>query len=618
MSEALYRHYERELMFIRQMAQQFARQYPAAAGRLLLEPNRSVDPHVERLIEAFAYLTARVQQKLDDDFPELTDALFSVLYPHYLAPIPSMAVVQFDMEPANAQPGGLLIPSQSRLHTQKVDGVACLFRTCYPVTLWPVEITKMQLQPPPFPQSLRAPEGSAAVLRMQLDCLGDLTFSTMSLDRLRFHFFGDSALVARLYELIFNHAIQVQFRSTEKENTSPPVVLRPQECLHQVGFDRDEGLLPYPNQSFLGYRLLTEFFAFPPKFLFLDLGGWPQVAEANFGRRVEVDIYLDRTAKSLEQEVDNQTFRLGCAPVVNLFEQTAEPIPLDHTHYEYRVTPDVHHPRGLEVYSIDSLSSAEPRSVKKYKPFYSISHRSSWNPSDGQECYWYASRRPSIREDDRGSEVFLHLVDLDFNPRLPAEAVLIPRTTCTNRNLPLKLQQIGELLQFELESAIPLKRIRCLRSPTAPLRPPLQRYAHWRLISSLSLNHLSIADSAEGRDTLQEILRLYDFADPKDGRQLSAVNRQLIDGITAVQSRRVVGRLGGPAAGGFCRGVEVTLEMDEQKYVGTGAFLFASVLERFLALYTSINSFTQLVARIQNEEGVMKKWSPRAGEIHLL
>jgi type VI secretion system protein ImpG len=214
--------------------------------------------------------------------------------------------------------------------------------------------------------------------------------------------------------------------------------------------------------------------------------------------------------------------------------------------------------------------------------------------------------------------VYLNLVDLDFNPRAPAEGVLVARTLCTNRDLPIQLQRVGQELAFELEAAAPLARISCLRTPTATLRPPPRRGRHWRLISHLSLNHLSIADAEEGRAALQEILRLYDFADPKAAQQQVDVTRQLIEGITAVGSRRVVGRTGTPIASGFCRGVEITIDFDEQKYVGTGVFLFACVLERFLGLYASINSFSQLIARTRRAEGDLKKWPPRAGERQLI
>jgi type VI secretion system protein ImpG len=151
-----------------------------------------------------------------------------------------------------------------------------------------------------------------------------------------------------------------------------------------------------------------------------------------------------------------------------------------------------------------------------------------------------------------------------------------------------------------------------------PLRPPTRRGAHWRLISHLCLNHLSLATEGDGKDALQEILRLYDYSDADMTPQLAAVTRHLIEGIVSVSSRRVTGRTGRGAASGFARGIEVSVEFDEQKYVGSGVYLFASVLERFLALYVSINSFSQTIARTTQGERYFKKWPPRAGEQLLL
>jgi type VI secretion system protein ImpG len=613
MSESIYRYYERELLFIRQQAQEFAKQYPGAAGRLLLEPNRSVDPHVERLIEAVALLAGRVQHKLDDEFPELTDAILNILYPHYLTPIPSLAIVQFIPDPARTpMKDGFVLPRHSRLRSRPVHDLPCKYRTSYPVHLWPVSVASARLHPPPFPADFRPPPGTAAALRLVLEGQAGAKFSDLSLETLRFHLLGEGQAIASLYEVLLNHTIQVALRPVG-DATKKPILLTPAEALKPVGFEADEGLFPYPARSFVGYRLLTEFFAFPVKFLFLDLTGLGRACRAGFGRSMEVVFFLGRTNPTLEQGVDANTFRLGCAPIVNLFEQIVEPIDLNQTRYEYRIVPDVAQPLGMEVYSVDEVTSTDPAAgvTTTYEPFYSFRHTSG---PDDRRAFWYATRRASTREGDRGTDTFLNLVDLDFEPRVPAAPTLIVRTTCTNRDLAGHLQRAGDQLYLELEAVAPLAGLRCVRSPTLPLRPPRRRGAYWRLVSHLSLNHLSISDPLEGKAALQEILRLYDFSDPESGQQLAEVNRLLIEGILGVSSRRVIGRTGTAAASGFCRGVEVTVELDEEKYIGTGVYLFASVLERFLGLYASLNSFTQLVARTKQGEGVLRKWPPRAGE----
>lgn len=611
MSQELYPYYEKELIAIRRLADEFAKQYPAAANRLMLEANRSTDPHVERMLEGFALLAGRVHMKLDDDFPELTDALLSVLYPHYLTPVPSCGVMQFVADPTRVPLlDGFEIPRESRLFTTAaVDDVQCRYRTVYPVWLWPLAITAARLHPPPFPTGIKAPTGTTAVLKVSLQCEAGAVFSKLSIDELRFHLVGENQNVAELYELLLNHVIQID--AIDPEKPAKPVSL-PASAFQAVGFGEDEGLVPYPQQSFPGYRLLTEFFAYPAKFWFLDLKHLDRLVQAGFGSKVDIIIYLRRSTANLEAAVNTGTLRTSCTPVVNLFEQTAEPIVLTMAATEYRVIPEVAHPLGYEVYSIDEVSGVEPSQGinVKYNPFYSVTHAEGrGNP----EAYWYATRKQATRENDRGTEVFLQVVDRSWSPTMPAVSTLIVHTTCMNRNLPSSLARAGDKLKMDLEMAAPLAEIKCVRSPTMPLRPPRRKGGHWRLLSHLSLNHLSLAEGEDARIAFQEILRIYDFSDPAVGQQLADVNRFLVDGLIGLTSRRVVGRVDDPVASGFCRGTEITIHLDEEKYVGTGSFLFASVLERFFALYATINSFTQLIAKSRDGKGVIKAWPPRAG-----
>ena len=597
-------YYERELTFFRQMGAEFAAKYPKIASRLLLEADRSEDPHVERLIQAFAFLASRIHHKLDDEFPEITDALLGVLYPHYLAPIPSMSIAQFVLDPDQGKlTSGHHIPRGSMLYSQSVNGSPCRFRTCYPVTLWPLEVASARFD---APDRVSPSPKAAAVIRLELRCLGGTPFTDLELNSLRFFLHGESPLVYALYELLFNNTCQVQFRPLEEQKGIKPIVL-PARCLKTVGFGPDEGVLPYTPRSFLGYRLLQEYFAFPEKFLFFDLGELDRTVRARFRTGVEVLLFLDKPPR-LEQPINADTFRLGCTPIVNLFEQVAEPIRVTHAETEYRVVPDVGRQQATEVYSVDSVTSVSPYLPEPiiFEPFYSFKHATE---REQQQAFWHTTRRPSPRKGDTGTEVYLSLVDLNFRPTLPAIETLTLHITCTNRDLSGKLPFGGERGDLDLEGAAPLSRIRCLKKPTETIRPSLRRGAQWRLISHLSLNYLSICEG--GRDALQEILKLYDFSD-------SNVIRQQIAGITHVTSRRVVGRPTSMPWNGFCRGMEITLEFDEDRYVGSGVFLFASVLEKFFGLYGSMNSFTQLIAVTKQREEPLRRWLPRAGEQILL
>jgi type VI secretion system protein ImpG len=617
MGDELLNYFHHELTFLRQMGAEFGGKYPKIARRLVLEEDKCEDPHVERLIEAFAFLTARIHRKLDDELPEVTGSLLSVLYPHYLAPVPSMSVVQFvlDSEQAKLQTGQT-IPRDSMLSSRPVDGHPCRFRTCYPVTIWPVELVSARFEP--LGRFTPHADTARTVLRLELRTLGDLPFSELHekslegedrvINRLRFYLQGEGQLVYGLYELVLNNALQLELRPGpgSQKKTSVPILLQP-SCLRPLGFERHEGMLPYTDRSFMGYRLLQEYFTFPEKFLFFDLCGLERAARAGFGHTLEVLIYCNREF-SLEKNVNAQTFRLNCTPIVNLFSQLAEPIRLTHTQTEYHVVPDVTRQTAAEVYSIDDVTGTAPRDERPipFQPFYSVKHALE---RDLQHTFWHASRGQSQKKDDEGTEVYLTLVDLEFNAASPDVETVNVYTTCTNRDLPARLPFGNPEGDFQLEGAGLFSSIRCLKKPTPTLRPALRRGVQWGLISHLSLNHLSLLEreGGGGPEALQEILKLYDFAD-------SSVTRRQIAGINHIAARRVFRPLSSALGSVFARGLEVSVEFDEQQYVGSGVFLFASVLERFLGLYASINSFSQLVASTRQREGLLKQWPPRAGE----
>ena len=601
MEESLLEYYERELSILRQQGQEFAQAYPKVASRLLLEPGKCEDPHVERLIQAVAFLAARIHRKIDDEFPEITDALLGLLYPHYLAPIPSMSVAEFTLDPAQGKvTTGYEIPRDTLLYSRPVDGTQCRFRTGYPVVLWPVTLASARFDvPEPRSKAL-------GLLRMELRTQGGVSFRELELDRLRFYLDGEGQSVQALYELLINKTREIWIRPVGSKPGQKPVVL-PASSLQPVGFGIEDGLLPYPPHAFMGYRLLQEYFTFPQKFLFVDLTGFQQVARTDLGDKMEVLILLDH-APRVDHVITPDNFKLGCTPIVNLFPQIAEPVRLDHTQHEYRVIPDVRRQQAYEVYGITDavLTAADSLTAQPVQPLYSVRHGGT---DEKPLAYWYAARRPAERKGDPGTELFVSLVDLDVRPALPPFETLTLRTLCTNRDLPRKLSADEVGGEFELEGAAPVSRIRALIKPTDPVRPPLSGERQWRLISHLSLSYLSLASG--GPEALQEILGLYDFSG-------SAVIRQHIAGILNVESRRVVRRPTAMGWHGFCRGMEITVQFDEDKYVGSGVFLFASVLERFLGLHATLNSFIQLIATSRQRDTPIKRWPPRAGEQVLL
>ena len=298
MSDSLLPYYERELDAIKRLAAEFADTHPKIAGRLRLSADAVDDPHVARLLEGVAFLAARVHHRLDDEFPELTDALLGLLYPHYLAPMPSCMVAQFDCQPDLMNPARL--PAGIAIDTEPVHGEELRYRTTAPVTLWPVEVENVRLSGLPIvaPANPSA-AGATGVLRITLKCASpEATFTQLGVDRLRFFLRGPTNQALALYELLGAHTISIAYADSAVD---PAPVIVPASAIEPVGFSPDEALLPWSARGFSGFRLLTEYFAFPEKFLFLDLTRMDTKTMVSGGNRLEIFVYLDRSLPELER-----------------------------------------------------------------------------------------------------------------------------------------------------------------------------------------------------------------------------------------------------------------------------------------------------------------------------
>ena len=595
-SEELLEYYKRELTYLRKMGVAFAEQYPKVAGRLELGLDQCPDPHIERLIEAFAFLTGRIQYNIESEFPRFSMALLGILYPHFLNPIPSMSVARFEVDPTQGKlTTGHLIPKHTPLFAQTQQGQICRLRTCYPVTLWPVDITYAGFESTDQFDFLDTAPNVALVLRLRVES-PEGPLSELELKRLRFYLNGDGMLVNSLYELLLCHVLRVAILP---EKGKKPIFL-PNESILPVGFGVDEEALPYPVNAHPGYRILQEYFTFPEKFLFFEIDNLETRGSERF---FDILIMLDQMPGT-RLTVDSDTFCLGCTPVINLFRKTTDPIRLDERHTEYRLIPDKRRENITEIHSILSVSATSNPGddTKTFEPYYSFNHHMEMSE---HKAYWIARTQSTGRKDLPGTEIFLSFVDLDFNPSLPPTTTVFAHTLCTNRRLAEELPA-GAILQ--IEEAAPLSRISTLGKPTPQIEPPLKGATLWRLISHLSLNYLSLSNGGgESLKALREILRLYSFSE-------RASTYQQISGMREMSCRKVVRLVGSDAWRGFCHGIEVTLVLDERLYVGSSAFLLASVLNRFFPLYASMNSFTQLIIKSEQREGIWKKWQPMAGE----
>jgi type VI secretion system protein ImpG len=629
-------YYSRELRHVREGASEFAREFPQVAGRLGLQAgdrsgastlaNECPDPHVERLLEGFAYLTARVQLKQDAEFPRFSQHLLETVYPHYLPPTPSMAVVQ--LQP-NLQEGalaaGYVVPRHSvlraRLGPRQQTG--CKYRTAHEVTLLPLEVARAEYRAGSGHlgdlTGVRVP-GMAQVragIRLRLRVAGGLGFHQVDLDRLPLFLGGDARTATRLYELLLGHRVAVLARPGD-ESASWHMVGAGQDAVVPLGFSDEQALLPFGPRSFQGYRLLHEYFAFPQRFLFLEVRHLREVARRHQGDELDIMFLLDRGDEALEGAVHAGRFALHCTPVINLFPKRADRITLDdrsESSHEHQVIPDRTRPLDYEVHSIGEVVGLGAGDLRQdFQPLHGAHRRPA--PGSGGEAFFTVRREPrrlSARQQQRGartgytgSETFLALVDGNEGPFRAALKQLAIETLCTNRDLPLMMPLSQGPTDFTLEAGAPVTAIRCLEGPTPPRASHAHRDVTWRLISHLSLNYLSLTDGAEGAGALRELLRLYaDFGE--------AANRGQVDSVRSIASQPVVRRFPGPGPVGFARGLQIQLTCDESASEGLGAFLLGSVLERFFARHVSINAFTETVLR-SVQRGELMRWPARPGQ----
>jgi type VI secretion system protein ImpG len=612
--EQLLPYYERELGFLRRYAREFSERYPKIAGRLQIGGEVCEDPHIERMIESFALLNSRIAKRLDDDYPEFTEALFEVLYPHYLRPFPSCSIARMDYSGASQLTTASVIARGTELATRPVRGAACTFRTAYPVTVAPLELTGASFAAIiDTPEAVRPPPGATSSVSLTIASTAEqVSVAQLGLGKLRVFIDGEASFCAALRDALFMRTVAAY---VEADNNGRWIALGAVPVA-VAGFAEDESLIDFSARSHTAYRLLTEYFCFPEKFNFFDLDLAAMGSALPSGAR-SITLHLalsgmrtdSNTARMLGTLGTNNVL-LGCTPVVNLFRQRGEPIRLTHTTASYPVLADARRAFAFEVQSIDSVKlvrqTPQGESVVQFRPFYSLKHGQTPEKSG----HYYVMRRDETQgERSPGFETQISIVDIDFDPAEVETDTLSLELTCTNRDLPASLAygiRGGDLF---LEGGSSVNTISFLRKPTASNRFEQGRGAHWRLISHLSLNHMSLADG--GLDAFREMLALYDL--PR-----SASSQRQIGGIAAIAHKAANAWLPGNPFACLVRGVEVRLTIDEEAFVGSGIHAFAHIIERFLGLYVHANSFAQLVI-VSNKTGEeLLKCTPRSGDLSLL
>ena len=620
MNPRLLEYYERELQFIREMGAEFAQHYPKIASSLDLGGTECADPYVERLLESFAFLTARIQLKMDAEFPRFTQHLLEIVYPHYLAPLPSMTIVQFQADlKGGVTEEGFVLPRHTRLFSQSgAKGRSkCEFRTAHELTLWPIQIEEANYLP--LGEALRYAGsqvgGVKAGVRLKLQTAVEYNFQQLNIQNLPVYLHGSGAVPQQLYELIVGHGVAVVIQGVNQSSGGYRKVLD-KKAIQTLGFDEQQALLPNTAPTFKGYRLLQEYFALPQRYLFIDICQLQPVLSQCDDTAIEIVILLNTDKAEFEDLIDAKHFALNCSPAINLFSKRTDRIHLKNQTTEHHLVIDRTKPKDFEIYSLEEVEGygVGSKTEQTFRPFYSTQQEIG---VQGDFAYYTVKRQPTLepattglgklKTDYIGSEVFLSLVDASETPYDADLKQIGSRALCTNRGLP-KTIVVGEgKTDFNWDISAPVDSVRCLVSPTDPKPSHAEGDYAWRLINHLSLNYLSLInnDTTQGATALRDLLRLYgDYAEPAIGKQ--------IEGLLTVASKAITVRVPMPGPMCFGRGLEITILFDESAFVGASCFLFGAVMERFLCKYVSINSFTQLVVKTR-EQGEIMRWPVRTG-----
>lgn len=624
MDSRLLRHYESELAFLREMGAEFAASYPKVAARLGMDSVEVLDPYVERLLEGTAFLAARVQLELELQYPAFTSHLLEIVYPHFLAPTPSMMVVGLQPDLTNpALKDGLTIPRNTMLRAAPSEGqqTPVQFRTSQDVVLWPLTISEAEYidgRGALVAAGVVRDVEARAAIRLRLRRPGSQPIGELGLDRLRLFLSGPGARGWQVHELIGTETTGLVARSTDRR---ADWVLPLRGTAEPQGFAPDQALLPTPRQSFDGYRLLQEYFAMPERFHFVDLTGLSPALARTTGQELDIYILLRRGLAEIAPAITPEAFTLFATPAINLFERRLDRVHLSDREVEHHVVVDRTAPLDFEVHSLVSVTgiSGEGQDDTPFRPFFSSD---DFTAAGGRHPAYYTVKRRMRQRTERerlkgartnylGSEMFLSLVDPAQAPYPPGLRQLDVRAMVSNRDLPVLLAT-GARDLFSLQEGGPIQTVRTLVNPTRP-RPTLaQGDAAWRIIGHLSLNYLSIADSdaGDGAAALRELVGLYA---PIGDRVLE----KQLEGIVRVSTRPIVRRMADEVLSTAVRGLELTLAMDESAFEGTGCYVLASVLERFFRRYATINSFTETVLTTQ-QRGEIARWRPEPGRGRLI
>lgn len=586
-------YYDEELDYIRNLAREFGATHHEAAH--LVEPGQ--DPDVERLLEGFAFLAAQVRQTLDDDFPELTQGLFHMLWPHYLRPVPSMAIEQF-----KPRPGALRqtqrVPHGAQVVTDESSAdLRFRFRTCWDVQLQPLELDSAAIE------TTRKGEVS---LVLQFALQPNVKFDSLDLSSLRLYLHED---VRHAWQLHFHLCRRVADATATADAGDGPVPVR----IEPVGFAREHAVLPHRDGVPPGYRLLQEYFLFPQKFGFVDLCGLEALRGDQVKSRFTVRVVFDAEAEP-GMRVVKDDLRLNCTPVVNLFPHESEPVTLEATRARYPLRPQGSDKGRLDIWSVDGMAVRGTDRVDRDLPwFYSFS------PDVFRESAAYFTTRRQASPDGESFTTYATVVEASGAAKPIGEGVATFEITCTNGRAVAALE--AGALRGATDSSPTGTTFENITKPTPQIEVPQRIGLLWRLLSLLTLSRARLASAETLRLTLELMASLNAGAGASEkgfvlGGQDERAARDIQRRIRALRGvdTKAVERIHG---GGMIRGARVSVTVDPQPFEGLGALhLFGGVLDEYFASHATLNTFTQLEVR-HDESRLPLVWPPRLGQERL-
>lgn len=593
--DSLVRYYQEELNYLRLSGKEFSKQYPKIARRLELSDGESPDPHVERLLESFAFLTARLSRAIDDRFPQTAHALLSVLYPHLINPIPAMAIAKLQIDTSQVPPDkGQLLPKGTKLLARSIEDVQCRFRTVYDLHLWPISIQSIDLvSRDAF--TFTNPIKNHWFLKITLTSK-DAPFSIMALNDLLVHISCDWVKANLLYEALFSEYTDQVYVTTDDK--TPAVG----GCrLEGVGYKRDELALPTPAYSLHHYGLFQEYFHFSEKFLFFRIMAL-QAAIAKLAPEKELHILIPLKDASVFHQtgVNTSFFSLNCLPIINLFDRPSDPIRIHHRHLRYRLIPDIRRERTTEIYSIQSVEGVEEKTQKviQYSPYYSLEAH-----SDVKDGFWISQRVPATLRGLPGTDIYLSFIDRNFQPIKAKDVIATAKITCTNRYL---ADQLAPNSMLQPEDKAPITKITLLNKPASQNYTVLDGESLWMLISQLSSNYLGVLDPKQGIKVLKNFLYL--FASRYPDQPTTS-----IDDLKNMTISQITKRFGNEAWRGFVQGYKVQLEMEKTNHQGGNNLILGTILKEYFGAITNWNSFTMCSLNDGKNKGEWMQWQPQPG-----